>query len=66
MKFGLQKSKPVINGFRIHFEAASHSGGMSLLIHPNAMMFCCTENAPDSEKQKAERIILKDIALDCC
>lgn len=46
-----------MNTFRIPFEAAGHGGGMSLLIHPNAAMFCCVENAPKSEKRKAKIIV---------
>lgn len=51
-----------MNVFRITFEAARHGGGMSLLIHPNTVMFCCVENAPNSEKQKAKRVVLRNIA----
>lgn len=42
--------------FRAQLEAARHSGGMSLLIHPNTVMFHCVEDIPVSGNLREEGV----------
>lgn len=48
--------------FRTLLEAARHGGDMSLLSHPNTVMFHCVEDIPIFGNQKEERVTFRNIA----